>query len=142
MEQKKYISRLTGKETKASQFLTEIAVKRQADKQRKFLSAQFWKDPLWKTVYTQQIAAASRLLRFYSVEEILTALESKEGNWIYSLSFKGLVDIINKYKTVKKIETAKIEEHTIVVDENNITQKPKVLPNKKSTINRLRDLDG
>lgn len=141
MEQK-YISRLTGKETKPSQFLTEIAVKRQADKQRKFLPAQFWKSPLWKTIYTQQIAAASRLLRFYTVEEILAGLESKEGNWIYSLSYKGLIDIINKYKALKKIETIKIEEHTIVVDENNITQKPKVLPNKKSTINKLRELDG
>lgn len=141
MEQK-YISRLTGKETKPSQFLTEIAVKRQADKQRKFLPAQFWKSPLWKTIYTQQIAAASRLLRFYTVEEILAGLESKEGSWIYSLSYKGLVDIINKYKALKKIETIKIEEHTIVVDENNVTQKPKVLPNKKSTINKLRELDG
>lgn len=138
--EKKYISRLTGKETKPSQFLTEIVCKRKADKEKKFLPARFWSSPLWKSHYLQQIAAASRLLKFFSVEEVLAGLESKEGNWIWSLSSPQLVDIINKYKAVKKIEDIKIEEHTLVVDEDNTLKTAKPLP-KNSKLNRLRDLD-
>jgi len=125
------------------QYLVELMFYRKSKKDNKPLPDKFWNHSLYKLDYKRQIVYASNLLKYFPIEDIISGLESKDGNWIYSLSYKGLIDVIKKHKVVKKIEKTVIE-NTISnikeVDEQNIYKVSKPLP-KKNIINKLRELD-
>jgi hypothetical protein len=142
--ERKYISILDKRQVSAQQYLVELVLDRKARKNKKVLPDKFWNEPLYKNDYKVQIIAASNLLKYFKFEDILFALNSKDGNWIFSLGYKGLIDIIKKHRVINKIEEVKAVssvESIKNVDEKNIYRKPSVTP-KKSTINRLRELDG
>lgn len=141
---KKIISRFTGHETTPSHFLVEIAMMRKAIKDKKTLPQNFWNSPLYKNEYKLQIVKASNLLKYFSLEDIIRGLESKDGSWIYSLSYKGLIDIIKKHQSLNKIEVRQVEKsNAVILDINpdNANIAPKSAPPRKSTINKLRSLD-
>ena len=144
MESKKIVSRFSGHETSPSHFLVEIAMMRKAVKDKKTLPQNFWNSPLYKNEYKLQIVKASNLLKYFSLEDIVRGLESKDGSWIYSLSYKGLIDIIKKHQSLNKIEVRQVEKsNAVILDINpdNANIAPKSAPPKKSTINKLRMLD-
>lgn len=144
MEPKKIISRFTGHETTPSHFLVEISMMRKAIKDKKPLPQNFWNSPIYKSEYKLQIIKAANLLKYFSLEDIMRGLESKDGSWIYSLSYKGLIDIIKKHQSLNKIEVRQIEssnKNIIDVNPNNVNIAPKSAPPRKSTINKLRMLD-
>ena len=145
MESKKIVSRFSGHETSPAHFLVEIAMMRKAAKDKKTLPQNFWNSPLCKNEYKLQIVKASNLLKYFSLEDIVRGLESKDGSWIYSLSYNGLIDIIKKHQSLNKIEIKQVEKsNAVILDINpdNANIAPKSAPPKKSTINKLRELDG
>jgi len=73
------------------------------------LPPKFWNNQDYKKKYKLQLIAALSLLKIFSIQDILDGLRCKEGNWIYSLKFNGLIDIINNEK--------KRRERTIAIED-------------------------
>ena len=71
-------------ECSEAQYLTEIVTERYARSQNKSLQPKFWNNLEWKSFYRQQIIAANALLKLYSLQSIVNALNGK-CSWTYSL---------------------------------------------------------
>lgn len=91
---------MESKETRVNvdnaKYLTEYVNKRKAKKQKIELPDKYWNLSEWKSEYIGQLKEAHALLRFFSLEAIVSALNSKEFSWVYSLRTKGLIDIIKR----------------------------------------------
>ena len=84
---------------------------------------------------------AYQLLKKYDEIAVINALKSPKGSWMYSLRLKALENII-KHEQIKvdKEKDRKIVPKKYVIEEATPPRKP--FGKKKSTIQKLRDLDG
>lgn len=130
-------------------YLTELMCERKAKKEKRTLTQFFWRNDYWKKFYAQQIIAAKALLKLYSEQAILKAINNKTVNWIYSLRSPQLIPILGD-------EESKIQrEIKIQKEKENLDKQPiKQLSNeskevvevrkdnikKESIINKLRNL--
>lgn len=129
-----------------SKYLAEYMNRRKAKKEKKTLVEKYWNTPEWKTEYIKQIKEATALLRYFSLEAIIAALNTKEFNWAYSLKCKGLIDIIKREQLiidrrnklnefVPESDAAETKEQIITLPKTSIS-KP---VNKKSKFEGLDD---
>lgn len=139
MEQKTLISKFSGKQCQAPQYFAEVMCMRKASKEKKHLPNNFWNSPLWMQHYRGQIVAAQNLLKYFSPELIIKALETKDCNWTYSLRYAGIIPAIKKLQAEEKIQKAK-EERILEVDVNNTLVKP-IVPKKKTIKSKLEELE-
>lgn len=139
MESIPLISKFSGKQCQAPQYFAEIMCMRKASREKKHLPNNFWNSPLWMQHYKGQIIAAQNLLKYFSPELIIKAIESKECNWTYSLRYSGVLPAIKKFQVEDKVQKAK-EERVLEVDENNTLIKPSV-PKKKTVKSKLEELE-
>jgi hypothetical protein len=137
-----YSSRYGGGFINAAQFLAEFICERQAQKAKTDLSYKFWNGPRWKKQFLYQVQLGHRLLKLYRVEAILAALRKRKD--VYSLNATFIDNIIQaeeneiNHKEAARASAPPVEELKV-----DTTQKPRnVLPEKKSTLSKLRDLDG
>lgn len=131
----------TGLACSEAHYLAELACTRKAKSFRRVLVPKFWNETEWKKDYKQQIMAAHSLLKLFSIEAILAALNSKDGSWMYSLNTKSLPGLCQKEKQRIELER-KIANNSKPIEYNpeNVTHVPSV--QRKSSIgNRLRELD-
>ncbi len=128
-----------GKPCSASHYLAEMMCLRKSKKQNiPINSGKFWNSPEWKKDYQRQIQVAHGLLKLYNPESIIAALTSKEGNWIFSLSFKGLPEIIKNNEI--KVERQRVIEEYIpkVIEVKQEPAKEIAVPfRKKSKLEEL-----
>lgn len=134
-------SQITGRTTDESHYLAEIAILRQAKKKKVKLSDGFWNDRVWKKEYQGQLIAAHALLKIFQFSDILKALNSKEANWVFSLRYKGLIDVIHSVKSKREFQESQVKQNTVEIpqinqEELNVIAKPHT---KKSLGSKLRD---
>lgn len=125
-----------------AKYLTEFVNRRKAKKEKMELSDRYWLDPLWKVEYGKQIIAAQSLLKEFSLEAIIKALNSKEFNWAYSLKCRGLIDVIKREQAIINKNSVKIE---VKQEEFNVKKEAEINVNvskKVSKNNRFEGLDG
>ncbi len=137
----KLISQSSGHECKPAQYLAELACLRQGKKKGISTPPRFWNLPQWKKEYGRQVGLANGLLKLFSLESILSALNSKDGNWIFSLSFKGLIDIIKLHQDVIVANDKKAEAKPIPKYNTEIKTEVKQMKTGKTMIDRLKDLE-
>ena len=132
----------TREKCKPTHYLAELAVTRHANKLKVVLPFKFWNTDEWKKEYKQQIIAAHSLLKLFSIESILAALNSKDGNWIYSLNQPKIIDLAKQEEARLKMEI-KINEQSqkLEYNPNNINKRPKS-QGKDNILNKIRGLDG
>lgn len=131
------VSPSSGEECRAPHYLAELSVTRK--NKGKSLPIKFWNLPEYKREYKLAIQSAHSILKIFSIEVILAALNSKEGNWIYSLRCNQLVELANKEKNRLAVEQKIIAaKPKIEYNESNVTHVPKTQA-KPSSINQLRD---
>ena len=138
---KKYKHITTGQECDAAQYIAEMVLLREAEKANEGTPAfKLWNTAKWKNKFRSQVTKAYQLLKKYDEIAIINALKSPKGNWMYSLRLKALENII-KYEQVKvdKEKERKIVPKKYVIKEAAPPRKPF---GRKSTIQKLRDLDG
>ncbi len=138
-EKSKYRSPSTGDYCTAAQYITEILITRQAQKQRKKLPHKFWNENPWKKKFRQQIFWVNGLLKAYSAEAIVAALNSKEGKYIYSTAFPKLDELIEKEQV--KIDRLKQDAKEVEITRTEKTKPMKKFGNK-TKLSKLRELDG
>jgi hypothetical protein len=137
-EASRYPSRYSpGKFVTEAQYITELICEKKAAIDKKELPVRFWNLPEWNQFFRQQITAARTLLSQYNVRAIVAALNSKSAWNIYSLRAPHLKIMIEEHQ--KNLKVVVVREETVDVD---TTSKPRpTLANKKSALNKLRELE-
>lgn len=96
---------------KPAQFLAEKMCERRAAKEGIKLPQRFWILPRWKREYAVQIIHANSLLKIYSIQAILDAIEKQKNT--YSLGAKWLDPYIQEAEmkiAVRRQETGDKKE--------------------------------
>ena len=130
-------SKITGIATKPPQYLAEVMCIRYAQKNGLTIGPKFWNLPAFRLFYKNQLLAAHSLLKVYTFEAIIKAIDRKEYSWVYSLRFKGLTQgIVEEQSKIDAIKT-KIEkiETTPVID--NTMAQPRKPTATQSRISKL-----
>ena len=110
-----------------AQLLTEIVVERFAKKKGKKLPPKFWTNLEWKQQYRQQIVAANALLKLYSLEAILNALNGK-CDWCYSLRTNQLKNEIAKEQATLDNRKTQLEQQMSKAEEVKVEDTTKAKP--------------
>lgn len=135
---KKYPSKYSnGKTVSSAQYITEIICENKARLNREDLHYRFWISPKWSSYYRDQIASANKLLKKYTPEAIVAALNNDKAKKIYSLRAPHLIAMIEEQE---KILANQNKTLTIKTDrkENKVFETNK----QKSTIlSKLKEID-
>ena len=140
MEQKvKLISPNSNEECTEAAYLAELSISRKAKKNGKELPFKFWNVKEWKREYITTIMAAHSLLKLFDFQSILNTLNSPDGKWMYSLTYEGLIPLIQQEQKKMNFEKKLIDsrepiEHT----PQNVTHVPKP-QTRKTKLDSLRD---
>jgi hypothetical protein len=134
----KYLSKYSnGKTVSAAQYITEIICEHKAKKDKKDLHYRFWTTPYWSRFYRDQISSANKLLKDYSAEDIVLALNSQEAQKIYSLRAPFLKPIIEE---ASKENSKKNKTLSKSFDRQDKVKFRKHMPSK-NIISTLEDLE-
>lgn len=135
---KNYVSKVSGRDTNAAQFITELIMVRQAVKKKKDLPDKFWNMPEWRLEYKRQIVKANTFLKVYDSDIIISTLLNHNNKWINSLWLPSLGELIEK----TQLDIDK-EDHTKILEfSDNIDAKPGKKYGTQSEISRMRELDN
>lgn len=140
-----YKSLIDGHECTQQHYLVEFVISRKAKKLGLSLPHKFWNTDEWKKEYKLQMIAANSLLKIFTATEILEGLRSKEGNWIYSLQNRTLIDIINRQKVIEDKNQKTREEMKNIdlnIDYSNETVVKPIQQKKKNTLDTLEEIDA
>jgi hypothetical protein len=126
------------KEVSSAQYITELICENKAKKEKTDLHYRFWVSKKWERYYKDQIASAHRLLKKYSVNSVIAALRSEEGQKVYSLRAPFLVPIIEEKEqellSQNNVMTQKIDRNKNKNFSTNIS--------KKNILSRIEELDN
>ena len=139
-DKSKYKHQSTGDYCTCAAYVAEMMCMRKAEKENVgSLPYKFWNEKPWDWTFKRQLYTANQLIKEYSGEALVKAINSTDFFGIFSLSHRKTRRIVEKYQilenAIKEKEPQKLEVHV----------KPKVRKNtfgRKSTLNKLRELDG
>ena len=117
----KYTSKYTNKKVSGAQLIVEKVCEHAATKKHISLKDRFWSEPEWKSFFKLQILQANALLKTYSVNAILMALEDNRLLSLYSLRAPWLEPIIIE----KQRELDKNAALCYNLETDNVDNKPK-----------------
>lgn len=138
MTDRVFVSRYgAGDNITAAQYIAEIMCERLARKDKEDLPVKFWNTPKWQRTFKQQILAAHSILKLHKADAIIAAL--KKTPTVLSLRAEWLQPIIQECQQKLKIVITTIDKLEVA----STTEKPReTFVTKKSTLSKLRDLDG
>lgn len=132
---------MSNQESRNDVFLADIMCKRKGKKENIPTPPGYWSMPEWKIFFKQQILAANKLMKIYPFEVLVAAVNNKKTNWIYSLHYPGLKQILleenSRYERSQKREEQqreKMSKREEVVQTNNA---PVIFEDEDSLRNRL-----
>ena len=135
----KYPSKYSnGKTVSAAQYITEIICENKARLNKEDLHYKFWVSPKWAKYYRDQIASANKLLKQFTPESIVAALNSTEAKKIYTLRAPHLIPIIEHKQKVLESQNQNL---SIEIDRKS----NKTFQNNNKTngiLSRLKELDN
>jgi hypothetical protein len=136
----------SGKECSFQQYIVEMMCIRNAKTKNEKLEPGFWNKDSWRKFYKLQIIKANSLKKAFSEQAILSALNSKKGEKIWSLYWRDLPELIiveeERLESLKTRFDSVKEEIVTKEDIKHISnlEKTKQIP-KKTNIDKLRELD-
>lgn len=125
----------------APQYLAECLCVLIAKQRREELSDKFWNKPEWKKTHRWQVILASRLLKEYPAEVILSALRDRRCRDVRSLGARWKLDPI---LLQKKREHDIVESHKTqrTMEQTSTVQKPRrIKTGKKSMFAQLKEAE-
>jgi hypothetical protein len=133
----KYSSRYSnGKTVTAQQYITEIICENKAKIDKKDLYFRFWTNKEWSKFYRDQIATANKLVKKYSEQAIIKALQNPKASRIFSLRAPHLIPII-EYE-----QEQLSNQNTILSKEYDRSDKKfEQRKNKSSVLSKLKELE-
>ena len=139
-DKSRYKSPSTGDYCTCAQYISEIVCSRVAEKENIGTQAhKFWNTPKCRKMYQYQAVLANRLIKKYPESAVVKAVNSPECRRMYSLRYPPLESIIQKYQRIIEQES---KNSTIIDVEENATTRKTNRYGKKSTMQKLRNLDG
>jgi hypothetical protein len=134
----KFKSRYSDGYVTAAQYITEFICEKVAQKRKKELPMQFWKQKEWEKTFKAQVFSANKLLKKYDATAIIAALKSSEARNTISLRAPWLEGIIeSEQRKIDLQREQQVEEVKKVEDVNQI----RPLRTKSTKLGDLRDLD-
>ncbi len=135
---KKYPSRYSrDKMVTGAQYIIELVCEKNAMQTQRELPQQFWQLPEWAAFYKSQLRKCHMLLKKYSDEAIIKALNDPKAFKIYSLFAPWLEEIIIKYQ--KQIDTPK---EVVKLPDIGVDKFSRPQFGKKNKRNILEEIDG
>lgn len=132
----KYQSPSTGEYCTSAQYMAELMCLRMAENSNEgSLGFKFWNKGKWKKTYQHQIIVANKLVKEFDEGLLIQALNSREGQSIYSLRNKRLTEIAHKLKRQPP------KSQSPELPTSNPLAKPKKPFGKKSRLSDWRTLD-
>lgn len=128
----------------AAQHLAELMCGRIARKQSTSLAGPFWQDGPWKKTFLAQCRHANALLKAYSLQAILEALEGPQGRSVYSLGAKWLDELVAARQAILDRREAILVEQSPVEPVGPVPggpQGPRPVQKKPSLLGQLRELE-
>lgn len=139
-EKSKYKHLTTGDYCTCAQYVAEIMCQRNAEnKNEGSLPYKFWNKKPWDWTYKKQLFKANSILKNYSEEALVKAIESPEFKGIFSLNHPKVVGIIKKYELQIEDQKSKPKQE-IEVKKNAKTRKKSY--GGKNLLNKLRKLEN
>jgi len=129
----------------AAQYLAELMIERQTLKKGRKPPMYFWKLPQYEKAYRLQLRHANTLIRLYSAPAVSRALRRKEAKGLYSLGAPWLDDLVKQENAAIQAEQQRQAERQTPAPEAspNLPAGPRpAFVNQKSTLNKLKELDG
>tara|TARA_B100002019_G_scaffold153495_1_gene132330 strand:- start:201 stop:653 length:453 start_codon:yes stop_codon:yes gene_type:complete len=139
-EKSKYKHASTGDHCTCAQYVAAIMCQRNAEnKNEGSLPYKFWNKKPWDWTYKKQLWKANKILKDYSEEALVKAVESPEFKGIFSLNHPKVVGIIKKYELQIEQQKSKPKQE-IEVKKNAKTRKKSY--GGKNLLNKLRKLEN
>jgi len=139
-EKSKYKHASTGDHCTCAQYVAAIMCQRNAEnKNEGSLPYKFWNKKPWDWTYKKQLWKANKILKDYSEEALVKAVESPEFKGIFSLNHPKVIGIIKKYELQIEDQKSKPKQE-IEVKKNAKTRKNSY--GGKNLLNKLRKLEN
>lgn len=139
-EQSKYKHESTGDYCTCAAYVAEIMCRKNAEnKNQGSLPYKFWNCKPWDWTFRRQLYAANNLIKRFSEEAVVKAINSDEFKNIFSLNHPKAVSIIRKIKLILDSENTKPKQD-INIKENAKTRKNTY--GSKNYLNKLRKIDN
>lgn len=109
--------KLNGKPCSPARYITDLMIKRRAAHERLVLPFNYCRIKPFKDWYKFTIVKANSLLKLYSPEAIIRALNTPKGSKIWSLGASWLNEIIEEQEQIlKKEEIQRQQINEVVID--------------------------
>lgn len=112
-----------------AQYIAEIMVMREAEKEQVKLSQHFWSSNPWKQKLQSQVTKCYQLLKTFSEKAIINAIQ--KNKWLYSLRS-------NKAKELIQIEQTKLDKSKAILDKAEGVKKGATTTNIQQTTKKNR----
>jgi len=134
----KFQSRYSDGYVTAAQYITEFICEKIAQKRKKDLPMQFWKQKEWEKTFRAQVFSANGLLKKYDPAAIIAALKSPEARNTISLRAPWLESIIESEQKKIDLQRQQQTEEVKKVEDVNQVRPPRT---KDTELGKLRNLD-
>ena len=140
-DKSKYKHESTGDYCTCAAYVAEIMCKKNAEKKNQgSLPYKFWSKKPWDWTFKRQLFVANKLLKTYSEEALVEAVNSNDFKGIFSLNHPKVVKVIIKYE--KLIKSQKSQPRQEIEVKENPTTRNKGYGNKNNLLNKLRRIEN
>lgn len=140
-EKSKYKHESTGDHCTCAAYVAEIMCKRNAEnKNEGSLPYKFWNRKPWNWTFRRQVYAANNLIKNFSEEALVRAINSSDFRGIFSLNHPKVTGIIRKSQLLLDEERAKPKQEIEVKTDPKIRKKS--YGSKKNVLNKLRNIQN
>jgi hypothetical protein len=139
-DKSKYKHESTGDFCTCAAYVAEIMCKKNAEnKNVGSLPYKFWSKKPWDWTFKRQLIAANKMIKEFSEEGIVKAVNSTEFRKIFSLFHPSAKDIIRKYHLVAEGQKSSEKQEIDYVEK---PQHRKKSHGKKNLLQKLRDIEN
>lgn len=139
-QKSKYKHESTGDYCTCAAYVAEIMCKRNAEnKNEGSLPYKFWNRKPWNWTFRRQLYAANNLIKGFSEEALVKAINSDDFRGIFSLNHPKVLGIIRKCQLLLDEEKAKPKQEINVNKDAKIRKKTY---GGKSILNKLRKIEN
>lgn len=138
-EKSKYKHESTGDHCTCAAYVAEIMCRRNAEnKNEGSLPYKFWNKKPWNWTFRRQLYAANNLIKCFSEEAVVKAINSDEFRGIFSLNHPKVIGIIRKCQLLLDEENSKPKQEIEVKKEAKVRKKSY---GGKNLLHKLRKIE-
>jgi|TARA_B100000085_G_scaffold284494_1_gene317745 hypothetical protein len=139
-EKSRYKHESTGDYCTCAAYVAEIMCRRNAEnKNVGSLPYKFWNKKPWNWTFKKQLWAAQKILKDFSEEALVKAVNSSDFKGIFSLNHPKCIGVISKYELLLKEENAKPKQEIDIKKDPTVRNKSY---GKKNLLHKLRKLEN